>query len=173
MGLTFSVGNGSHVFEEPYGSNLDEAFQEHFSGFISSYPEEEAWYSRELAWSGWESLQQRARETLGASAVPHLLAMPAWKGAYLPVDIEPCSITDVPGEDSHLDLASLDHLIAELEAFGRASGLPLDEAGLQELAAKYNDDDTIDADMDLQTYAQLLLASHEAKRARCPLWIVK
>ena len=35
------------------------------------------------------------------------------------------------------------------------------------------DDDIIDDDMDLQTYAQLLLAAHEAVRRGQPLWIVK
>jgi hypothetical protein len=44
---------------------------------------------------------------------------------------------------------------------------------LKQLAAKYQDDDLIDSDMDIQTYAQLLLAARVAQRRRQVLWVVK
>jgi hypothetical protein len=44
---------------------------------------------------------------------------------------------------------------------------------LKQLAEKYQEDDLIDEDMDIQTYGQLLLAAHEAQRRRQVLWVVK
>ncbi len=73
-----------------------------------------------------------------------------------------------------VNVASLDNLINEIETFGKAESLPVDDTGLQEFADKYlGDDDLIDDDMDLQTYAQLLLVAHEAKRRNQPLWVIK
>jgi hypothetical protein len=70
--------------------------------------------------------------------------------------------------------AEIGNKIAELESFARAAGLPTDDNGLRALAAKYlDDDDLIDQDPDVQTYARLLLAAHEAARRRLPLWVVK
>jgi len=171
--LTFQVGNAAHVFIEPYGLNLDRALRENFPGQISVFPEEEAAYSRELGWSGWEGLQEAAVVALGNAALPQLLSMPAWKGVYLPVDVAPCSLSDIPGEDSPLAVGALDGLVVELENFGKIAGLPTDDVGLELLAEKYDDDDLCDDDMETQTYAQLLLVGHLAQRGRYPLWIVK
>jgi hypothetical protein len=67
----------------------------------------------------------------------------------------------------------LDRLVDELEAVAAALGLPVDSAGLQELVRRYKDDDLVDDDMDIQTYAQLLLATQEAKKRKQELWVVK
>ena len=64
-------------------------------------------------------------------------------------------------------------MVSELKDLGKVLGLPSDDDGLKELAAKYRDDDLVDADMDVQTYAQLLLAAHVAQRRRQVLWVVK
>src|SRR4051794_32988110 len=48
----------------------------------------------------------------------------------------------------------------------RRAGLPTDDAGLRSLAERYGDDDLVDEDMDVQTYAQLLLTAHVAQRRR-------
>jgi hypothetical protein len=173
MGLTFTVGNARHVFIEPYGANLDQAFADHFGQQVKRLEDEEPWYSEELGWSGWEQLQIRATSALGKESIPNLLSMPAWKGVYLPVEIEPCSLTDIPGDDTPLEVGSLDGLVTELERFGKSAGLPTKDEELRELAAKYLDDDLIDEDMDIQTYVQLMLAGHYAAGRRYPLWIVK
>ena len=175
MGLTFTVGNATHVFMDPYGSNLQSKLDAEFPVKINRMSDDDdPWYSQELGWSGWEELQKRTAEVLGQDAAPHLLSMPAWKGVYLPVEVQPCTLADVPGDDTPLEIGCLDRLREELEAFGMAAGFPTDNEGLEALAARYlEDDDLIDDDMEIQTYAQLLLAAIFASRHRYPLWIVK
>ena len=98
--------------------------------------------------------------------------MEAWFGAYLPTELEPDAI-QVEGSPTPLDVASLPGLIRELEQFGTISNLPVDDAGLKALEAKYDDDDLCDEDMDLQTYAQLLLGARMARSRNQPLWVIK
>jgi hypothetical protein len=98
--------------------------------------------------------------------------MEAWSGCYVPAETQPGSF-EFDGEKTPLAVASLPALVSELESVGRALGLPTDDNGLKQLAAKYQDDDLVDSDMDIQTYAQLLLAAHVAQRRRQVLWVVK
>jgi hypothetical protein len=171
MGLTFSVGNPVDALIEPFAEQVKRTLAAHFDGIILD-SDEEAYFSAELGWSGWRELQQRAMEVVGARGLPHLLSMEAWSGCYVPAETEPGSF-EFDGEDMRLDVASLPALVCELENVGRALDLPTSDSGLNELAAKYRDGELIDADMDIQTYAQLLLAAHAAQRRRQVLWVVK
>ncbi len=172
MGLTFQVGSAKQIFDEPYASNVAACLAQMFPGCGAEPSEQELWYSLELAWSGWSSLQTRVEAVLGPGNAPHLLSTQAWKGAYLPVALQPGSI-EFEGNDAALDVASLSSLILELENFGHVSGLAVDLAGLKALADKYDDDDLCDDDMDLQTYAQLLQGAKIARDREQPLWVVK
>jgi hypothetical protein len=99
--------------------------------------------------------------------------MEAWSGVYVPLVTEPIAF-ELDGQETPLDVASLTNLTSELEALGKLLDLPVDDDGLRALAARYSDDDDlVDSDMEIQTYAQLLLAAHEASRRRAPLWVVK
>jgi hypothetical protein len=171
MGLTFSVGNPVDAFIEPFAERVKKTLASHYSGIVLD-SDEEAYFSEELGWSGWRLLQDKAIETLGADAVPHFLSMEAWSGCYVPAETQPGSF-EFDGEKTPLAVASLPALVSELEGLGKALGLPTDDNGLRKLAVKYQDDDLIDDDMDIQTYAQLLLASHAAQRRRQVLWVVK
>jgi hypothetical protein len=171
MGLTFSVGNPVDAFIEPFAERVKKTLASHFSEIVLDSGEE-AYFSEELGWSGWRLLKDKAVETLGADAVPHFLSMEAWSGCYVPAETQPGSF-EFDCEKTPLAVASLPVLVSELEDLGKALGLPTDDNGLREFAAKYQDDDLIDDDMDIQTYAQLLLASHTAQRRRQVLWIVK
>jgi len=171
MGLTFSVGNPVDAFIEPFAERVKDTLASHFSGIVLD-SNEAAYYTDELGWSGWRLLQEKAAKTVGAGHVPHLLSMEAWSGCYVPAETQPGSF-QFDGETTPLDVASLPALVSELENVGRALGLPTDDNGLTQLAAKYQDDDLIDDDEDIQTYAQLLLAAHVAQRRRQVLWVVK
>jgi hypothetical protein len=171
MGLTFSVGNPVDAFIEPFAERVKNTLASHFSGIVLD-SDEEAHFSEELGWSGWRLLQEKAVEAIGAVRVPHFLSMEAWSGCYVPAETQPGSF-EFDGEKTPLAVASLPALVSELESVGRALGLPTDDNGLKQLAAKYQDDDLVDSDMDIQTYAQLLLAAHVAQRRRQVLWVVK
>jgi hypothetical protein len=172
MGLTFSVGNPVDAFVEPFANCVKKALESNFSGIVLD-SDAKAYFSEELGWSGWQLLQEKAVETVGVARVPHFLFMEAWSGCYVPAETEPRSF-EFDGEKTPLAVASLPALVNELEDVGRALGLPTDDKGLKQLVAKYQDDDLlIDDDMDIQTYAQLLLAAHVAQRRRQVLWVVK
>ncbi len=171
MGLTFTVGNPIEVFIESFAELVKKTLASHYDGIVLD-SDEEAFYSDELGWSGWQLLQDKAVETVGADAVPHFLSMEAWVGCYVPAETQPGSFT-FEGEKTVLEVASLRSLIDELEHLGRVLGLPTSDNGLKELAAKYQEDDLVDDDMDIQTYAQLLIAAHTAQLRRQVLWIVK
>lgn len=172
MGLTFSVGNPDAAFIQPLAERVRSTLASHFGTDILLDSDEETFYSNELAWSGWSLLQEKATEVVGSEKVPHLLAMEAWSGCYVPTNTQIGSF-GFDGESTKLDVASLPELLRELELLGPALGLPIDDPSLCKLAEKYQDDDLIDDDMEIQTYAQLLLAAHLADRRRQVLWVVK
>ena len=172
MGLTFQVGSADQVLEEDYATELMPVLAASFPGAGAEHSSVEAWYSPELAWSGWGALQERVEAVLGAGKAPHFLSMEAWFGAYVPLAIEPTAV-QVGEHETPLAVAALGALTEELERFGRAADLPTDREGLMRLAAKYDDDELCDDDMDVQTYAQVLLGAFVARERGQPLWIIK
>jgi hypothetical protein len=173
MGLTFTVGNPSDVFIEASAEVVRRTLESNYRGHFVLDSPEEPYCSEEVGWSGWAALQERAQSVLPATSLAHLLSMDAWSGVYVPCATE-IGAFEFDAEQTPLNVAGLHPLIEELECIGAALGLAVDDAGLRELARGYlEDDDRVDDDMDVQTYAQLLLAAHEAMRRRQPLWIVK
>jgi hypothetical protein len=105
--------------------------------------------------------------------IAHFLSMEAWQGVYVPVETD-IGVFTFDGHSTPLSVASLDHLLGELEAIGVALGVRTEGADLQSLFLGYcDDDDRCDDDMDIQTYVQLLLSAREAKKRNQPLWVVK
>ena len=173
MGLVFTVGRPSDVFDEPLAGVLQQILEAECEDHVSfGEPRVEPFHSAELGWSGWNLLQERARVAVSPEGVANLLSMDAIHGAYLPGWGEAGAIL-LDATPMPLDVASLEGLIAELETLGPALGLATDPAGLAEIAARYQDDDRVDDDMEIQTFAQLLIAAREAARRRQPLWVVK
>ena len=172
MGLTFAVGNPTDVFIEPFGERVRSTFVSQFGTSVVLNSAEAPYYSEELGWSGWRLLQERAVEVVTANRLLHFLSMEAWCGCYVPTATEPGSF-EFDGEPTPLAVASLPALVSELEAVGTALRLPTDEAGLRGLTERYQDDEAVDDDMDIQTYAQLLLAARIALLRRQVLWIIK
>jgi hypothetical protein len=172
MGLTFSVGNPVDALIEPFAKRVKMTFAKYFDGAIVLESDDAPYYSEEVGWSGWGLLQEKAVQAVTADRIPHFLSMEAWSGCYVPAETQPGSF-QFDGYETPLAVASLPRLVDELEAVGKALGLPTDDEGLKDLAVKYQDDDLIDSDMEIQTYAQLLLAAHVAQHRRQVLWVVK
>lgn len=172
MGLTYTVGLPADVFMEPFATLVAERLAQEFGKRLARTSSRPAYCSDELGWSGWRRLQERAAEVLGEEQLPHFLSMAAWQGCYVPLETAP-TLFDFADHKTPLAVASLPHLIRELQAFGVASAIPTHRAGLEELAAKYDDDDQEDDYVAMQTYANVLLAALEARRRRQVLWIVK
>ena len=172
MGLAFQVGHASEVFINGFDKNVEKELVSRFGKSIDMKCAQDHYYSQELAWEGWKMLQNAVQRKITQKNAAHLLSMEAWQGCYVPAKTEPLEVA-ILGEETPLAVASLPALVQELESFGRASKLPVDDSGLEELAARYDDDDLVDSDMDIQTYAALLMAAHEAMRRRQVLWVVK
>jgi hypothetical protein len=172
VGLTFCVGNPVDAFVEPFAERVKNTLMSHFGGAIVLDSGEKAYFSEQLPWSGWRLLQEKASQAVTADRVPHFLSMEAWSGCYVPAKTQPGSFK-FDGEETPLAVASLPALVSELELVGKALGRPTDEKGLKQLSARYRDDDLIDSEMDIQTYAELLLAAYVARGRRQVLWVVK
>ncbi len=173
MGLVFTVGRPSDVFDEPFAELVRHVLEAECEDDVDfGEAGVEPFHSSELGWSGWSLLQERARVAVPPEEVANLLSMDAIHGAYLPGWGEAGAIlfdaTPMP-----LDVAPLEGLIAELEKLGPALGLATDLDGLAQIVARYQDDDSCDDDMEIQTFAQLLITAREAARRRQPLWVVK
>ena len=71
-----------------------------------------------------------------------------------------------------LQVGSLDALLEELRRFASATSLPTDDLELMRLAASYLEDEDPDADLDVQTYVQLMLSAKQASARGQALWVV-
>jgi len=177
LGLTLAVGTPSAVFEVSYASKvrveLAKQLGYHIPSILSAnFPRR--YYSEEVAWSGWEALQERAANTLGESRVEHLLAVNAWNGVYLPVVISPVELVIEVGE-SALKCASLPMLLTELHALAGALSLPTVEDDLREMWTILTEEfeERGSEEYDLETYIQLMLTAQIAQASSHPLWVVK
>lgn len=171
MGFSFVVGQPETVFHKDFAASVRKLLETKFACQLRN--DEEPFYSEELGWSWWGILQERAAEVLGPDAVRHLQAVRTWQGVYLPLDITP---QDVPVDSEHdsLQCASLEGLLEELQQFGIALDLPVEEPDLSVMAASYReDDDLADEGHDIQTYLQAMIACGEALRRCEPMWLVK
>lgn len=173
MGLVFRVGTFAYVWVSPYDEQLAEAVEREI-GYVCAPvdPYFLGYCSEEVAWSGWRDLQIAASDQLGQETVPNLLGVEAWKSVFFPFDLKPCEVGD-QYDDTPLQCASLPRLIVELEQFAFTRFLPVDQPGLQATYQYYMTDELVDADEDVQTYVQVLLAARVASKQNLPLWVVK
>ena len=70
-----------------------------------------------------------------------------------------------------LQIGSLPSLLDELHRFALAAMLPTDDVELMKLAVYYLETD-FDADLDIQTYVQLMLSARQAGVRGQALWVV-
>jgi hypothetical protein len=172
MGLTFTVGVATDLFFESFAEQVERELARQFGYSMPGRLDSGAYRSQEVDWFGWAQLQQMASAAIGRDSAPNLLSVDAWRGVFLPIDIEPASVAI--DEDAWLQCASLPGLLGELEQLGSASLLATDPEGLRALWEKYcTDDPDADESTEMQTYAQLMLAAQVAAERRLPLWVVK
>jgi hypothetical protein len=78
----------------------------------------------------------------------------------------------IPTVADPLEVGSLDMLLDELRLFASHASLPIDDVELMQLAARYLEDDALfDTNLDVQTYAQLLLTAKQAAAHGVCLWL--
>jgi hypothetical protein len=172
MALSFTVGGARETFDPAYADEvaglLDQAF-----GAEGEWEGIAPVHYGEQADSGWAELQRRAEAELGADGVPNLLAIDAeGGGVYLPAHVQAVSLPLSGGPP--LRCASLPGLRNELAQLAERWELPVDDEGLIALlnVAQDPDDGMVADGPEVLTFARLALASNEAVRRDCPLWLV-
>jgi len=172
MGLSFTVGGTRGTFDERFANEvacvLDNAFGA--EGDWEGVPPRNF---GELADTGWADLQARARDALGADALPNLLALGnEGQGVYLPANLRAVCLPLSKG--ASLRCASLPGLRKELAELAECWDLPLDDDALRDVLNIHFDavDGWVADAPEILAFARLALASNEAVRKDCPLWLV-
>jgi hypothetical protein len=172
MALSFTVGGARDTFEPRFAAEVAELLDNAF-GAEGEWERSTALHYGEQADWGWAELQRRAADKLGPTAVPNLLAVKAEQGGvFLPAQVQTVSLPLSAG--SPLNCASLHGLRHELAELARCWELPLDDQGLEQLLDVAHDpvDGWVAEAPEILTFARLALASNEAARRDCPLWLL-
>ena len=161
MSLTFVVGTASDVFEGGLARLIDAELRTRSGG--------DRYESEPVNALGWRALQKRVLETLDVA--PQLTGIDAYQAVYVPgatsIEQKPVGTLADP-----LQVGSLEALLEELHRFAAAASLPTDDLELMRLAASYLEHEDPDADLDVQTYVQLMLSAKQASARGQALWIV-
>lgn len=161
--LAFVAGTAADVFPP----DLAEAVARTLPG---AWSDGEPYRSDPVEVLGWTRFQARVAQTL--EAAPQIMGMDAYQSVWLPGARDGVQRLPVANVADPLEVGSLDALLEELRAFATKASLPTDDVELMQLAARYLEDDAlIDADLDVQTYVQLMLAAKQSAAHRQPLWI--
>ena len=157
------------MFPAPLASAVEEALR----GRLANGAHEEPYRSEPVDATGWLKLQQRAALTVGGPSVPHLVNIDAYQAVYLPEGVSNVEQIPIANAADPLQVGSVSELLEELRRFAASASLPTDDVELMELAAHYlESDELFDADLDVQTYVQLMLSAKQAIARKQPLWIV-
>ena len=103
---------------------------------------------------------------------PQITTVDAYQAVYVPSGVDSVEHLPVANLADPLQVGNLTELIAELQRFAASASLPTDDVELMQLAAHYLESDDFRADLDVQTYVQLMLSARQAAARRQPLWIV-
>ena len=167
MGLTFIAGTAADVFSGELARAVDETLHARFAFSANA---EEKYESEPVDATGWRELQRRVHQTLDVA--PHLTGVDAYQAVYLPASFEEIEHVPIPNVADPLQVASLPALLEELRRFAAGASLPTDDVELMQLGAHYLESDDFDADLDVQTYVQLMLSAKQANARGQALWIV-
>jgi hypothetical protein len=161
VSLTFVVGTASDVFGKDLARLIDAELKTRSGG--------DRYESEPLNAMGWRALQKRVLETLDVA--PQVTSIDAYQAVYVPgaapIEHKPIGTLADP-----LQVGSLDALLEELRRFAVAAGLPTDDVELMQLALRYLEGEDVDADLDVQTYVQLMLSAKQASARGQALWVV-
>lgn len=166
--LTFVVGNASDVFPAELATVIEDALHTRFP--TTATLDEEAYQSEPVDASGWRALQQRVLRALDVA--PQVTAIDAYQAVYLPG--VPPAIEHLPVANlaDPLQVGSLAALIDDLNRFAETASLPTDDLELMQLAAHYLEEAEESADVDVQTFVQLMLSAKQAVARGQALWVV-
>jgi hypothetical protein len=167
VGLTFVVGRAADVFSGDLARAVDGALHDRFAFDGGA---EEKYESEPVEASGWRELQRRVHQTLDVA--PHLTTVDAYQAVYIPAAIDHVEHVPIPNVADPLQVASLSALVDELRRFAASASLPTDDVELMQLGLHYLEAEDVSADLDVQTYVQLMLSAKQAIARRQALWIV-
>jgi hypothetical protein len=160
--LTFVAGTAHDVFGPDLARVVEGALRSRFP--IPDGESDDAYRSDEVDVRGWIALQQR---------VPHLAGIDAYQAVFVAAPLRGVEEVAVPTLADPFHVASLPALLEALQKFAAGAKLPTDDVELMQLAAHYLEDDSlVEADLDVQTYVQLMLSARQAVARRQALWIV-
>jgi hypothetical protein len=168
VSLTFVVGSASDVFAGDLALAIDAELNRRFPA--AAKQGDEPYQSEPVDATGWRQLQQRVLRSLDVS--PQLATVDAYQAVYLPAAHEHVEHLPVGNLADPLQVGSLPHLIEELRRFAAAASLPTDDVELMQLAAHYLEAEDPDADLDVQTFVQLMLSAKQAMSRGQALWVV-
>lgn len=168
MSLTFVVGKASDVFAGELAQAIGDVLSKQFPPVAADG--DEPYHSEPIDASGWRLLQQRVLQTIDLS--PQLASVDAYQAVYLPSSHPNVEHLPVPNVADPVQVGSLPLLLDELRRFAASNSLPTDDLELMELAAHYLESDDPDADLDVQTYVQLMLSAKQAVSRGQALWVV-
>lgn len=168
MSLTFVVGNASDVFAGDLALAIDSELSRRFPP--AAKRTDEPYQSEPIEAAGWRQLQQRVLRSLDLS--PQLATVDAYQAVYLPSAHPSVEHLPVGSLADPLQVGSLPALLEELHRFAATASLPTDDVELMQLGVRYLESDDVDADLDVQTYVQLMLSARQAMTRGQALWIV-
>lgn len=162
MPLTFVAGSAHDVLGPELARAVEAMLHDRFA--LASGQTGSPYASDEVDPRGWSELQKK---------IPQLAEIDAYQAVFVDAPLSGIETLVVPNLADPFHVASLPALVRNLGVFASAASLPTDDLELMQLAAKYLEDDAlIDADLDVQTYVQLMLSARQAVARKQPLWIV-
>jgi hypothetical protein len=168
VSLTFVAGRATDVFPGELGELVDAELRRRFPGVTANGVE--TYHSDPVAAMGWRALQGRVMRTL--ESAPQVTTVDAYQAVYVPVAHDGVDHVPVANLADPLQIGSLPQLLDELRRFAAAASLPLDDVELMQLSAHYLEAEDPDADLDVQTYVQLMLSAKQAMARNQALWVV-
>jgi len=160
--LTFVAGSAHDVLGPDLARAVEETLRQKFP--VTNGEGEDPYRSDEVDIRGWAALQTR---------VPQIAGIDAYQAVFVAAPLRGIEEVTVPNVADPFHVASLPALVDGLQQFAKRAKLPVDEVELMQLAAKYlEDDELVDADLDVQTYVQLMLSARQAMARNQALWIV-
>jgi len=162
VSLTFVAGSAHDVLGPDLARAVEAALQQRFS--IQNGQGDEPYRSDEVDVRGWVALQRR---------IPQIAGIDAYQAVFVNAPLKGIEEIALPNVADPFHVASLTALIDALQKFAAGAKLPTDDVELMQLAAKYlEDDELVEADLDVQTYVQLMLSARQAIARGQALWIV-
>lgn len=168
VSLTFIVGAAADVFGNDLARAVDAELLQRYARTVRDGGD--AYQSDPVNALGWRKLQERVLKTLDVA--PHIASVDAYQAVYLPGIAAGVEHVPVGTLADPLQVGSLDALLDELRRFASTASLPTDDVELMQLAAHYLESEDADADLDVQTYVQLMLSAKQASVRGEALWVV-